>query len=71
MIEVIGLIDAAEIAVEMADARMVGTLEIEHHGGAGKFADEPVEEKMVGAGGAAGGRSSGMDEIETVGVAQE
>ena len=54
-IEEIRLIDAAEIAVEVGDPGTVGAFEVEDHGGAGPFADEPVEQKMVGFRGPAGG----------------
>ena len=70
-IEEVGLIDAAEIAVEVSDAGLIGTFEIEYHGSIGKFTDELVEEKMVGRGITTHARGGGMDEIETVGVAQE
>jgi len=70
-VEEIGLIDAAEVAVEMSDAGVVGSFEVEDHRAARPFADELVKEKMVCFGCPAGGQGSRVQQVEPVGVPEE
>lgn len=51
----VGLIDAAEVSIEMGNARMIRTFEIEGHAAAGPFPDEQVEQKVIGFGWPPGG----------------
>lgn len=70
-VEEIGLVGTSEVGVEVGDAGMVGAFEVKGHGGAGEFADELVEQEVIGFGCAAGGESSGMDQIKAMSVAEE